>query len=284
MTIARKMRMFCLAAGVAAGTAAHADGHGPLFGLATPTLGEDQWSSDTAVMTLTDERDSATMIRQMLGYGIGADLQLMFSFPLGRPDALSQPPNTRGGSMMAGFRDLEAGLLWRFDREAPDVGKRRESTLMLSAVMPHSGERQRGVEVTPGLNIGAVTGYASRSTYWWLGGGAQLRASENGERLGHLYYLTGVFGWRPPVFRGDYPKPDWRLFLEAVAETAERDRQNGVAVADSGGKRLLAGPSTLGLFGAWGVSAGVLFPLTQSLNSTQTEEDYRAKLVVTYWF
>jgi hypothetical protein len=40
----------------------------------------------------------------------------------------------------------------------------------------------------------------------------------------------------------------------------------------------------LGLFGAWGLETGVLFPVTQSLNGAQPKEHYRAKLVFTYWF
>jgi hypothetical protein len=93
-----------------------------------------------------------------------------------------------------------------------------------------------------------------------------------------------VFGWRPPVFRGDYPKPDWRIFLEGVAEFAARDRNNGATIGNSGGQRVLLGPSMLGLFGTWGIEGGVLFPIEQSLNGNHDEEDYRAKLVVTYWF
>ena len=254
----------------------HAEGHGPIFGLATPTLGEGQWSGDTGVMSFATEEDDAVMFREMLGYGITPDLQFSLSFPIGPADDLMMPPNARAGAMMAGFGEVEAGLLWRFDRVAPDVGKRRESTLIMSVLAPGGDDQRNGVEVTPGLHLGAVTGYASRSTYWWLGGGAQTRTEENGDRLGNLYYVTGVFGWRPPVFRGDYPKPDWRIFLEGVAEFAERDQNNGVTVANSGGHRVLVGPSMLGLFGAWGIEGGVLFPVQQSLNGNQMEEDYRA--------
>lgn len=262
----------------------HAEGHGPIFGLATPTLGEGQWSSDTGVMSFATEEDDAVMFREMLGYGITPDLQFSLSFPIGPTDDLMMPPNARAGAMMGGFGDVEAGLLWRFDRVAPDVGKRRESTLTMSVLAPGGDDQRNGIEVTPGLHLGVVTGYASRSTYWWVGGGAQTRTEDNGDRLGNLYYVTGVFGWRPPVFRGDYPKPDWRIFLEGVAEFAERDQNNGVTVADSGGQRVLVGPSMLGLFGAWGIEGGVLFPVQQSLNGNQMEEDYRAKLVFTYWF
>ena len=202
------MRNLILLATVAAlcasaATAAHAEGHGPIFGLATPTLAEGQWSSDTAAMSLATEQDTTVMLREMLGYGITPDLQFSLSFPIGPTDDLAMPPNTRSGSMMAGFGDLEAGLLWRFQRVAPDVGKRRESTLIMSVLAPSGDDQRGGIEVTPGLQLGAVTGYASRSMYWWLGGGMQVRARENGDQLGNLYYVTGVFGWRPPVFRGE---------------------------------------------------------------------------------
>lgn len=269
---------------VAAPVPVHAEGHGPLFGLATPTLGQGQWSSDTAVMNMATEADSGMQYREMLGYGITPDLQLLFTFPMGPTDRLMSPPNTRAGAMMAGFEDLEAGLLWRFHRVAPAVGQRRESTLVISALAPDGDSRRQAIETTPGLHVAAVTGYASRSTYWWLGAGTQLRQEQHGDRLGNLYYLSGVIGWRPPVFRGDYPKPDWRIFLEGVAEFAERDRNDGMTVAGSGGQRVLLGPSMLGLYGAWGIEAGVLFPVAQSLNGNQPEEKYRAKLVITYWF
>jgi len=272
-----------LAAALCPATVA-AEGHGPIFGLATPTLGKGQWSSDTAVMSMANADERANMFREILGYGLTPDLQLSVSFPLGTADGLASPPNTRGGAMMAGFGEWEASMLWRFQRHAPAVGKRRESTLIASVLAPGANDRRGGVKVTPGLHLGGVTGYASRTLYWWLGAGAQFRQDDGGEQLGDLYYLTAVLGWRPPVFRGDYPKPDWRFFIEAVAEQSERDRMNGAVMQDSGGQRVLAGPSMLGLFGAWGIEGGVLFPLHESLNGSQPAEDYRAKLVLTYWF
>ena len=55
-------------------------------------------------------------------------------------------------------------------------------------------------------------------------------------------------------------------------------------VADSGSKKLLLGPSILGLYGAWGIEGGILFPVTQALNGNQPKEHYRAKIVFTCWF
>ncbi|MBD8524384.1 hypothetical protein [Pseudomarimonas arenosa] len=278
-----RTRLYPLAFALAlVASAAQSEGHGPLFGLATPTLGAGQWSSDTGFMRMASEQGGDWRTRQMIGYGIHEDLQATLTLPLDQRDS-RMVANARGGAMMGKPGAVEASLLWRFHREAPRIGVRRESSLLVGVADGDTfGPDARNAG--PALHLAAVTGYASRTTYWWLGGGGQWHRAEGGNRRGDLTYATAVFGWRPPIFRGDYPKPDWRLFIEAVAEHAERDRRDGLADADSGGYRLLAGPSVLGLFGAWGVSAGVLFPVEERLNGSQPGTDYRAKLVFTYWF
>lgn len=262
---------------------AQAEGHGPLFGLATPTLADDQWSSDTGFMKTTSDARGRWRARQMLGYGLTEDLQLSLTFPLDRRES-PMAANARGGAMMGQPGATEASLLWRFHRDAPAVGQRRESSLLFGVAAPGDRFGAAGRDAGASLHAAAVTGYASRTTYWWLGGGGQWYREHDGARRGNLAYATAVFGWRPLLFRGDYPKPDWRLFVEAVAEHTQHDRIDGVRDPDSGGTRVLAGPSVLGLYGAWGVSAGVLLPIDEDLNGHQPKTDYRAKLVVTYWF
>jgi hypothetical protein len=261
----------------------HAEGHGPMFGLATPTLGRGQWSSDTTVMTLDTDAGSTTMAREMIGYGFTEDLQGIVTFPVFRDTALAAPPRTRFGTMMSAYGETEASLLWRFHRHAPAIGSRNESALLGGISLPQDLQRG-GVEVGPAANLAVVTGYASRVFYWWLGAGGQYYAERNDDRLGPLYYASAVFGWRPPLFQHDYPKPDWRVFVEAVAEHAGKDRVADVKLADSGGDKILVGPSLLGLYGQWGVEIGALFPVEQSLNGTQAEENLRSKAVFTYWF
>lgn len=280
----RRSRFLCLVAALTVSVAANAEGHGPAFGLATPTLGQGQWSSDTVLMTMDTEEGTRTRAAEMLGYGITADLQAVLAFPFMKSgDSLSQPPRARGGAMMGAFGDVEGQLLWRFRREAPAVGTRRESTALFGASVPVD-ERRGGVEVGPSLSAGLVTGYASRTTYWWIGGGYQYYFEDGNDRLGDLAYLSAVFGWRPPRFRRDYPEPDWRIFVEALAEHSGENRIDGSKDPSSGGTRLLAGPSVLGLFGQWGFEAGVVFPVSEDLNGTQPEEKYRAKFILTYWF
>lgn len=261
-----------------------AEGHGPTFGLATPTLGKGQWSSDTIGMALGTDEGTSFMTREWIGYGITEDLQATLGFPLSPTiDKLSSPPRTRVGSMMGAFGDVEGSLLWRFQRHAPAVGSRFESTLMLGGSLP-TEDKRGGVSVGPSLNVAAVTGYASRTVYGWIGGGFQRYFERGDDRLGDLPYASAVFGWRPPIFQHDYPKPDWRIFVESLAEFPQRDRLNGASRLDSGGEKVLVGPSLLGLYGKWGVEAGVLFPVHQRLNGNQPEETFRAKIVFTWWF
>jgi len=265
-------------------TPTFADGHGPGFGLAPPTLAKGGWSSDTGAMSVGTDEGTVFMFREMVGYGVTEDLQLNFSFPLSPPvDKLRHPPRTRLGSMMGAFGDVEASLFWRFHRQAPDVGDRFESTLLLGGSLPTEDTRG-GVKVGPSFHAAVVTGWASRTVYGWVGAGYQRYFSEGNDQLGELPYFSAVFGWRPPLFREDYPKPDWRLFVESLAEFPQRDRIGGVINPNSGGEKVLVGPSVLGLYGKWGIEAGVLFPVYQEMNGIQPEEKFRVKVVVTVWF
>jgi hypothetical protein len=284
-TVNRLMASIAAMAALAASSVL-AEGHGPAFALATPTLGKGQWSSDTSVMSMATDEATAYTYREMIGYGIHEDLQAILTVPLGRSgESVMRTPRTRAGTMMGSGRDVEASLLWRFDREAPAIGTRRESSVIFGVAAP-TEERLARTKVGTSTHVGVVTGFESRETYWWLGGGYQHYFEKDRDRLGDLYYVSAAFAWRPPVFRQDYPKPDWRIFVEALAEHSQRNKIEGEDDPNSGGNKLLLGPSVLGLSGSWGVSAGVLFPVAQDLggDDDRFEERYRAKLVLTYWF
>lgn len=257
-------------------------GHGPVFGLATPTLPEGAWNGDATLMSLGRGGERALMARQTLRYGLTADLQLNLSVPKTLAGLPSQP-RTRIGTMMGGMGDLEALALWRFHKRYPGVGERVESTLLVSALVPVVSERG-GVAAGPGVHAAVVTGYASRSVYAWIGAGTQGYLARNDDRLGPLAYASAVVAYRPPFFQGDYPKPDVRFFVEAVAEVAGQDRVAGEPVVASGGERLFVGPTVLGLYRAWGLGAGVLFPVTQRLNGAQPRETARLAFNLSYWF
>lgn len=260
-------------------------GHGPLYGLATPTSPEGAWSADIMSMSLGMMDERSLMSRLSVRHGITPHIQFNVSVPY---DLVSGPmdtfvPRTRGGTMMGGFGDVEAMALWRFHRQYPGVGQRFESTFLVSGLYPTSSERG-GIGVGPGVHAAAVTGYASRTVYGWAGLGYQHHTQSAGDQLGDLYYVSAVAGWRPQIFRGDYPKPDWRIFVETLAEHSRQNRKDGETVADTGGDKLLVGPTVLGLYGAWGVSFGVLFPLYENLNGPVHSESARLAMNISLFF
>lgn len=256
-------------------------GHGPVFGLQTPTLPQGAWNVDATLMSAA-AGERAIMARQTTRYGATPHLQLNLSLPLMLKRA-SNPPNTRVGTMMGGMGDIEASALWRVHRQYLGVGKRFESSLLLGALAPAYG-RRGNVSIGPGLHAGAVTGYVSRSVYAWVGGGVQHYLERDGDRPGMLGYISAVAAWRPPLFRGDYPKPDWRIFVESLAEFTGPEQNDGRAVSGSGRTKVFVGPSVLGLYGAWGIGAGLLVPTYQDGGAGAPDENVRLTLNLSYWF
>lgn len=260
-----------------------AEWHGPAFGLATPTLGTRQFSSDTVAMSMGTDEGTAFQFREMIGYGITEDFQLNLNFPLSPTiNELDRPPRSRLGLMMGPLADVELSAMWRFQRNAFGVGKRLESTVLFGGGAPTDTSRGL-INDSPYLNAAVVTGYASRTHYAWVGAGFQRNFERGGDRLGDLPYVSAVYGYRPPFFQ-KAGAPDWRIFVESVAEFPQRNRVNGRADPNSGGEKVMLGPSLLGLYGAWGVSGGVLFPAYERGNGNLPRENFRAKVVFTYWF
>jgi len=256
-------------------------GHGPVFTLATPTLGQGELSFDVMTMS-TRQGNSAWMLRQNWHYGLTEDIQLNVSIPTSL-QRIDNPPQGRLGTMMGSYGDLEVSGLFRFFKTYPGVGQRFESTLLLSGSVP-TEDKRGGLDVGPSLHGGLVTGYASRTFYAWAGGGYQYYSQQHNDRLGGIAYVTGVIGYRPPVFQHDYPKPDWRIFVESVTEWVGDRQLNGITQANTGGAKSLLGPSVLGLYGKWGLSGGILFPVYSSFSATQDSESYRMNFVLSYWF
>ncbi len=262
-----------------------AQGHGPIFALSTPTLGAGGWSLDVATMGRTVGGTTVAMLRPMASYGLTEDVQLSASFPM----AIYTPQGIRGTRMsarMPAVPDIEFTLGWRFHRRAPAVGSRFESTAYVAFDYPTDPVRA-GVKTAPGVMGALVTGYASRTVYAWVGGlyrRYQTPVGPTADHPGDLAMYTVALGYRPPPFQHDYPAPDWRAFIEVVGEASARDVVAGVQRPATGGHQVFAGPTVLGLYGAWGLSGGVLFPVRQALNGALVPDRSRFALNTIFWF
>ncbi|MAX27632.1 MAG: hypothetical protein CMJ19_24310 [Phycisphaeraceae bacterium] len=276
-----KIIAFILLVSITIITEVNGQGHGPLYGLQTPTLAKGGFDFNAAVMSLGTEDDQSFMLRYIWSYGVTEDLQINITTPT-MINRLSEAPRTRGNNNMPANGDIEASIWYRFFSNAFGVGKRFESTAILSVSTPTEKNRG-GINVNNSIHGAISTGYASRTWYAWVGGGYQYYFEEGNDQLGDLPYASLVVGYRPNLFMGDYPKPDWRMFIESLAEFPGTNISEGQIISiDQRGKKVMIGPSFLGLYGAWGISFGALFPVYQDVIQGPKEE-YRLSMNISYW-
>ncbi|GAB3343241.1 hypothetical protein GCM10027429_33580 [Marivirga atlantica] len=276
-----KSTVFLILLTVTAISKVSAQGHGPLYGLQTPTLAKGGFDFNAAAMSLATEDDQSFMLRYIWSYGVTEDLQINITTPT-MVNRLSEAPRTRGNNNMPANGDIEASVWYRFFSNAFGVGKRFESTAILSVSTP-TEESRGGINVSNSIHGAISTGYASRTWYAWVGGGYQYYFEEGNDQLGDLLYASLVVGYRPNIFMGDYPKPDWRVFVESLAEFPGTNTSEGqLTLVDQRGKKVMLGPSFLGLYGAWGISFGALFPVYQDVVQGPKEK-YRLSMNISYW-
>jgi hypothetical protein len=263
------------------GRVAHASGHGPVFGAATPTLGRGGWSVDQAwTLRSGDDDERQQMLKTMFSFGATENLQLSGSFPLAMSEGRLAP--ARMMSAMSSDRELEGLVAYRFQRRPIGIGGRQESTLYAGGTAPLES-RRNGVGAGPSVEAGAATGYASRAHYVWVGGGVQHFIDRDGDRLGDSKLVTFVYGYRPPPLRTEAGKPDLRFFVEATAEDRGSSRIAGVDTS-IGARTVFVGPTTLLLHRAFAIEGGVLFPAYQNVANGSVKEHVRVAVNIAYFF
>jgi hypothetical protein len=248
----------------------------------------------------TADDSSDQLLRTMISVGITEDLQVSASLPIPLTST-SHMPTGRMMATMSGHRDLEGTVAWRFQRRSTSVGSRLESTAYFGVTLPLQNQ-VAGMYTTPSVWTGMASGYASRGHYLWLSGAYQRYTGGNVDRLGDVGSLAVAYGYRPKFLRLDYPKPDLRFFVEAVAEHTRRATHGTSAPSDDhhggpdvprtnpphpglgGGDVFLVGPTVLLLYKAYGFEGGVLFPVSQTVKTGQPEDRFRIGVNITYFF
>lgn len=137
------------------------------------------------------------------------------------------------------------------------------------------------VTVGPSLEIQAATGYASRAHYVWVGGGVQHFFERAAARQGDNRFATIVYGYRPPPLRTEAGHPDLRFFAELTAEDRTATTLAGATIA-APMRTVFAGPTSLLVYKAIALEAGVLFPVYQ--RDGQPRERMRLAANFAYFF
>src|SRR5205814_9045227 len=104
---------------------------------------------------------------------------------------------------------------------------------------------------SPAALLSLTSGYASRAHYFWAGVTYLHHAQSAGDRLGSVASFSLVYGYRPPQWRKDYPKPDLRFFIEAADDVTGTGSHSGHAMTETGGRIALVGPTMLLLYKAY---------------------------------
>jgi hypothetical protein len=258
---------------------ASASAHGPVFGLATPTNSQGEWSFDAGIFGRNTALASQASVRELLGYGFTPHLTLSFTLPAVVGDARLPPTRIQPGD------DFDSTVSWRFQHRATKVGTRFESTGFAGLAVPGPQSGFAGVAHTsnvPGTMVGAVTGMASLSNYIWLGSTFTKFYERNGDRRPDVLDYSLVYGYRPGKWRRPPDKWDWRLFGELVGERSNRFLQANVPVANTQAHQVFVGPTALGIFHNYTVSFGAQFPVYQNVGLIFPKEHVRFAVNFSY--
>ena len=185
-------------------------------------------------------------------------------------------------SSMSSDQEVDALTAYRFHRRPVVIGGRQEHTFYVGGTSPLEHGRNR-VGAGPSIEGGIATGFASRAHYVWVGGALQHFFERGGDQIGDSRLVTAVYGYRPAPLRTEAGKPDLRFFVEMTAEDRGASQVGGRS-AESGSRTVLLGPTSLLLYKAVAVEAGVLFPAYQRIDAATARERVRVAVNFAYFF
>src|SRR5690348_8841843 len=256
-----------------------ASSHGPVFGFATPVNSKGEISFDFGAYSRNAASGSQTVLKTMVSYGLTPQVQWSFSAP-----AVVQSGSLPMSMMQGG--EFQSNLTWRFHHQPNGVGRRFESTASIGIVVPGPQDKFgmfRSMHSAPGVSGWVATGVASRSHYFWIGGGGMHFAARSRDQRPNVVTTSAVYGYRPRSWRADRHEWDWRLFAELTGEHAGPVRRDGLAMPGSDANQVFLGPTVLGIFKYFAISGGVQFPVYSDVGRLYPRERARLAINVSYF-
>ena len=246
--------------------------HGPVFGLATPTNSQGEWSYDVGTFGRSTAEGTDDSVRALIGYGVTPHVSIFFTAPAKFGDGNAPPTRIQPGD------DFDSTVAWRFQHNTTRVGTRIESTAFAGLAVPGPQSGVRGIPIaphTPGTMIGVVSGLASRSHYVWLGTTFTKFYEREGNRRPDVWDYSLVYGYRPVKWRKDADHWDWRIFGELVGERSNRFLSDSQIVPETQSHQVFVGPSLLGIKNNYTISFGAQAPVYRTVGSMFTRERIR---------
>mgnify|MGYP001552298738 CR=1 FL=1 len=232
--------------------------HGPVFSYATPVNSQRELSFDTGIFGRSGSLGTQLSTGSSFGYGLTPHLTITAFLPA--TFGSGSLPESR---MISGS-EWSAGASWRFLHSVTSVGKRIESTASLGVVVP-GPQQDSGVlgslHRAPGVAGSLASGFASRSQYFWVGGGYTRFAEAAEDRRPDTLSWSGVYGYRPAKLRRGANQWDYRGFAELTGEHTGSVLKSGAILPDSGTTTVWLGPSVLAILKDVAISGGVQAPI-----------------------
>ncbi len=164
------------------------------------------------------------------------------------------------------------------------LGAQDKITAILGIKLP-TGNRDKtpslGTETTDFL-FGMSYGHESRLLYYFATLRYLLRTKKSGFEPGDRFLYDASFGIRP--WQREYLEWDLVVLAEISGELGFKHKLNGQKVANSGGNTIWFGPSALFSLRNIMFKGGIQFPILQSLNGSQNEDDLRTVFAIEYHF
>lgn len=232
--------------------------HGPVFGYATPVNSERELSFDSGIFGRSGSLGTQLSTGSSFGYGLTPHVTVNAFLPA--TFGSGSLPESR----MVSGGEWSTGVSWRFLHSVTSVGKRIESTASLGVVVP-GPQQDSGVLASlhraPGFAGSLASGLASRSQYFWAGGGYTRFREALDDRRPDTLSWSGVYGYRPAKLRRGYDKWDYRGFAELTGEHTGNVLKSGAILPGSSTTSLWLGPSVLAIFKDIAISGGVQAPV-----------------------
>src|SRR6185437_1079068 len=259
---------------------AWASDQGPVFGYATPVNSQGEFSFDTGLFGRHGSLGTQFSTGSQIGYGLTPHLTFTAFVPA--MFGSGSLPETRiypGG-------EWAASASWRFFHSVTQVGKRIEATGTLGIVVP-GPQTDSGVlgslHRAPGIGSSLAAGVASRSHYFWVGGGYTWFPEADNTRRPSTTSWSTVYGYRPARLRRGYDQWDYRGLVEFTGEHTSPVRLEGMDVPNSTSTSMWLGPAILAIFKDVAIEGGVQGPVFRDVSeSVYGRESFRFAVNFSY--
>ena len=250
--------------------------HEPVFSLGPETIFKGGVGIETEVEFEKADEERGTSLHYEVIYGLTENLSLTAEVP-------HVVEKREGANITDGLGEVALRAKYQVFRK-DTLGAQDKAALIYGVKFPTGSEDRE-----PRLGSGSVDhlfglslGHESTTWYGFATGRYVLRPEAGTREKGDRVLLDVAGGFRP--WLRPYKSWDLVVLLETSYEHAGRDQRDGLKLGDTGGHRLLSGPTVLWSIRNVMIKGGVQLPLWHDLNGDQEETEWRGVLALEYHF